>query len=320
VGPTKSSFTSAERLLPCNVQIRVSSLLNFPLNLISLVLHEIFPDARNYCFTSDDDEGQDSDDDEGQDSGLLQYFSYKLEHTSASQLLVIYQSPQVLSDKDIEMFVKCRTFPPYRHMGYAFPEKLDSEHRLWGKIWDLCAKQHTRWFVLTSYNFWVFGAFSEGWTTAFVSNAVRCDSKRPSVATFLLFWLASAIHRDGAAQVPKVPEPTNNRFTPVSIPVLGHDNFINAADSESHWDGKSDDFTSFTSVQLSDTGSYASNHTTGGDTSYRNSLRAPLLAGWLNNTQFQYAPATIGLEPQESIQRIDRSPQNTSFSLGEWLI
>ena len=41
-----------------------------------------------------------------------------------------------------------------------------------GQAWDLCTRRKCRWFVITSYNIWVFGAFSRGSSTLQYTDSV----------------------------------------------------------------------------------------------------------------------------------------------------
>ncbi|KAF8198733.1 hypothetical protein K438DRAFT_693195 [Mycena galopus ATCC 62051] len=51
-------------------------------------------------------------------------------------------------------------FPPFS-LTDGNSTALEAKEPLWAKIWDTCVTAKTRWFVLTSYNHWVFGTFSE---------------------------------------------------------------------------------------------------------------------------------------------------------------
>ncbi|KAJ7063273.1 hypothetical protein C8F01DRAFT_69063 [Mycena amicta] len=154
-------------------------------------------------------------------------------------IVVAFQPPWILSSADIHEFAKCRSFPPYVGVGHAYPTELDSKQRLWAKIWDTCVSNHTPWFVLTSYNHWVFGVFSSAWTAAFVSEVCEFSSFSPTVLEWLTFWVASAMRLKGWRRLPKVPEPVT--LGPVFIPPNHNTNFETPASSESNWNGKSQD-------------------------------------------------------------------------------
>ncbi|KAJ3883433.1 hypothetical protein F5051DRAFT_435091 [Lentinula edodes] len=179
-----------------------------------------------------------------------------------SSVIVAFQPPWILSMQDIKEFAKCRSFPPFREPGNAFPTPLNSTHRIWAKLWDLCVRRNTPWFVLTSYNHWTFGMFSKGWTAAFISGVYEFNAYSPTITECLTFWIASAMRiattlrfpkvceeppnsqtpctvYDAMAQFPEaaVPEPVH--LPPIQIVARRRAEIPEPAISESNWDGKS---------------------------------------------------------------------------------
>ncbi|KAJ7658722.1 hypothetical protein DFH06DRAFT_1327289 [Mycena polygramma] len=137
---------------------------NLPLMTVQRTIHILYPDSYPWEFRLCDDDDN--------DRKMFQYFMWSgpvphegmaldIDHKS---VLVAFQPPWILSEQDIKEFSQCRSFPPFRVPGNAFPTRLESKERLWAKIWDACVAKdlNTRWFVLTSYNQWVFGVFSNG--------------------------------------------------------------------------------------------------------------------------------------------------------------
>lgn len=43
-----------------------------------------------------------------------------------------------------------------------YKSPLEGVHRLWAKIYDGSSRRGSHWFVLTTYDKWVFGVFSRG--------------------------------------------------------------------------------------------------------------------------------------------------------------
>ncbi|GLB34980.1 hypothetical protein LshimejAT787_0205450 [Lyophyllum shimeji] len=293
---------------------------NLPLQTTQCALHSMFPQTRDSAFSLVGDP-------ENVDKDIFQYFSWSTgcpsDSQSTSRLTVAFQPPWILSDKDITQFSRCKSFPPFRKMGDAYPTQLaDSKHRLWGKMWDICARQRTRWFVLTSYNNWVFGAFSEGWSTAFVTDVYSFDSCNPTIVECLLFWVASSMRIGGTASIPKVPEPIAHRFLHVSVPPnRAQIDFENAANSESHWDGKSDEAAPSAGVLLTDTASCVSGLSGAGPLTdhpgYQPSLRQPLLVSWLANTSGCLPPDAPSIVPR-GVKRL--IPERAGARLGDWLV
>ncbi|KAG9087920.1 hypothetical protein FRC06_002306, partial [Ceratobasidium sp. 370] len=92
----------------------------------------------------------------------------------------------------------------YRHYAKKDPKtgkvevtQLDYVDKLWATIYDDCVRGDTHYFVITTYNEWAFGAFSRGWTTAWITppkpyNAGSASVPGPTILQSLLFWMHSA--------------------------------------------------------------------------------------------------------------------------------
>ncbi|KAJ7275365.1 hypothetical protein B0H12DRAFT_1199468 [Mycena haematopus] len=197
---------------------------NLPLMTVQRVMHILYPATQSWGFFLCDENDN--------DRKIFQYFMWSLPpdegrapetptHVGRKSIVVAFQPPWILSEQDIKEFSKCRSFPPFRMPGNAFPTPLESKERLWGKIWDTCVSRNTPWFVLTSYNHWVFGAFSGGWTAAFVSPVYAFNAVCPSVMEWLMFWVASAMRLKGCQGIPKVCE--EPAYNPSEIPCTVYD-------------------------------------------------------------------------------------------------
>ncbi|KAI6167044.1 hypothetical protein EDD17DRAFT_1542593 [Pisolithus thermaeus] len=60
-----------------------------------------------------------------------------------------------------------------------------------------------RWFVVTTYRYWVFGVFSPDWSDVFVSPLYKYDSCDPTILELLLFWVVSAMGYEGGWTPPE---------------------------------------------------------------------------------------------------------------------
>ncbi|KAJ7343511.1 hypothetical protein DFH08DRAFT_229263 [Mycena albidolilacea] len=198
---------------------------NLPLMTVQRAMHLLYPATRPWAFFLCDDNDN--------DRKIFQYFMWslppseeamtqeKLAQIGRKSVVIAFQPPWILSERDIYEFSQCRSFPPFRVPGNAYPTNLESKERLWGKIWDACVLRNTPWFVLTSYNHWVFGAFSQGWTAAFVTPVYTFDAISPSIMEWLMFWVASAMRLKGWRPIPKVgAEPPYN---PSELPSTVYD-------------------------------------------------------------------------------------------------
>ncbi|KAJ7709933.1 hypothetical protein B0H17DRAFT_1191069 [Mycena rosella] len=183
---------------------------NLPLMTVQRTIHLLYPETRPWGFILSDENDS--------DRKIFQYFMWtlspldeqmppaRLAEIGHKSVVVAFQPPWILSEQDIREFSQCRSFPPFRVPGNAFPTLLESKERLWAKIWDACVARNTPWFVLTSYNQWVFGAFSAGWTAAFVTGVCDYNAYSPTVIEWLTFWVASAMRLKGLRAIPKVCE------------------------------------------------------------------------------------------------------------------
>ncbi|KAJ6630775.1 hypothetical protein B0H10DRAFT_2160169 [Mycena sp. CBHHK59/15] len=202
---------------------------NLPLMTVQRTLHLLYPETRPWGFILSDENDS--------DRKLFQYFMWSptpsgvemtpamLAEVGRKSVVVAFQPPWILSEQDLKEFSQCRSFPPFRVPGNAFPTPLESKERLWAKMWDACVTRNTPWFVLTSYNQWVFGAFSAGWTAAFVTGVYNFDTFSPTVLEWLTFWVASAMRLKGWRQLPKVCDepPYHPHETPCTVyDIMGH--------------------------------------------------------------------------------------------------
>ncbi|KIL69725.1 hypothetical protein M378DRAFT_184127 [Amanita muscaria Koide BX008] len=231
---------------PTDIFRMVPWLDNLPLMTVQRTLHLIYPRSRHWTFSLQDVANK--------DCNIFQYFAWTLQAESRHafeeadeetkrdigrySIVLAFQPPWILSYQDLKEFADCRSFPPYLISGNAFPTPLEGKDRLWAKLWDTCAERRTPWFIITSYHYWVFGAFSRGWTTAFVSRVYEYDYYSPTIAECLTYWASSALHIRGTWRIPEVAEPFEDIIRPIHIPESNDDEIPEPAPSESNWVGK----------------------------------------------------------------------------------
>lgn len=207
---------------------------HFPLRTIQRVLHIIFPQIRDWNFVSDNT-GTDNTD-------IYKEFYFTDTRNPPSpdirynSVVVVCQPPWVLSDEDMWQFTELKSLPTNN----APP--LRAKERLWARLWDTCVRRHSTYFIVTSYQQWVFGAFSRGFTNAFVSPPMGAQSRDPTVIHAAIYWLASALAVEDGYVPPYIPEPVD--YVMGEIPIPPHDNIDDIAtivDSLSSWTGKSEE-------------------------------------------------------------------------------
>ncbi|KAJ8072475.1 hypothetical protein AAF712_011227 [Marasmius tenuissimus] len=249
--------------IPCQREARPDTigrlykwLDTFPLATVQRTIHLLNPELRRWRFYTPEDRFQ------PEDTNLFQHFLWGLpaddfdnlsltEHTLAEtarqkQLVVAYQPPWILSPTDLKEFTTRRSFPTFRAPGHAFPTELESSERVWARLWDLCLTRNTRWFVLTSYNQWVFGAFAERRSIGFTTPVYEWNSSAPTIVELLAFWTSCAMDLTEYNPIPKVPEPIH---LPPLPQYIYHADVGDAAVSESFWTGRDSDAASSAQVR-----------------------------------------------------------------------
>ncbi|KAL4069596.1 hypothetical protein V8B97DRAFT_1968151 [Scleroderma yunnanense] len=213
---------------------RLSSWVDhFPLQTIQGVLHIIFPQTKDWGFISDSKRNDD------QEIYKEFYFtdiskSPSLE-TAFNSVVVACQPPWILSQEDIWQFTELKSLP-------VDNGPLRAKERLWAKLWDSCVRRQSTYFIVTSYQQWVFGVFSRGFTNAFVSPPIDARSRDPTVMHAILYWLVSALAVEDGYAAPHVPEPVGYVMGDIVIPPSDTgDDKVTIPDSLSSWTDKSEE-------------------------------------------------------------------------------
>ncbi|KAG8893837.1 hypothetical protein FRB99_001677, partial [Tulasnella sp. 403] len=83
-------------------------------------------------------------------------------------------------------------------------QDYNSVEQMWAQVYDYCHNRSNWFFVLTSYEYWIFGVFSLDWGSAFVTDPFPYDSTEPTTLEFLLYWTESAMFVPGLYEIPVV--------------------------------------------------------------------------------------------------------------------
>ncbi|KAH7930997.1 hypothetical protein BV22DRAFT_21936 [Leucogyrophana mollusca] len=233
--PSSRKFKTPQIPLPpvSNME-RVSSWIShLPLQTAERTMHIIFPTTECWSF-----EPSFEDDN---DINIYREFRWSgtidPEHpeTSYSTITVACQPSWILSSEDLWQFTELRSLP-------SGDGPLRGKERLWGKLWDSCVRNQSRFFVVTSYQDWVFGAFTIGWTSAFVSPVFNARSRDPTIVEALVYWISTSLGAPGCYKCPEIPEPVTNMSAGFNIPEYPPGTeFVTPADSLSSWSGKSEE-------------------------------------------------------------------------------
>ncbi|KAF9451052.1 hypothetical protein P691DRAFT_663990 [Macrolepiota fuliginosa MF-IS2] len=171
-----------------------------PLKSAQRLFHMLYPDTLDWKFMLN--QAYDLD------QNIFEYFLWTRtppgDNRRSAALVVAYQPPWILSHADFAEFAKCSSLPPFIAPGHIYPSELQSKHRIWAKLWDTCVQHNTKWFILTSWNVWAFGGFSDGWCSGYISDIWHLDEHTPTVLECITFWIASAMECEDGYQRPKV--------------------------------------------------------------------------------------------------------------------
>ncbi|KDQ09266.1 hypothetical protein BOTBODRAFT_37184 [Botryobasidium botryosum FD-172 SS1] len=114
--------------------------------------------------------------------------------------------PWVYAWLDLVEFTSIREYPieisPEQRMN---DEGLDKYQKLWCQIFDYVVAQGTHYFILSTYQGWVFGCFSEMYTAAWVTPPKRHDTRGPTIIQCLLYWIQSSMSAEGGFVIPEAP-------------------------------------------------------------------------------------------------------------------
>ncbi|KAG8932551.1 hypothetical protein FRC02_000929 [Tulasnella sp. 418] len=110
--------------------------------------------------------------------------------------------------EDLQRFQAKRGFHPSRIPSMKLLEDFPWgwEEELWAELYSRCWATNARWFVVTTYENWIFGVFSETWESAAITAIHPYTSKQPNIIECLFFWLFSAMHQDRWDWAYKIPE------------------------------------------------------------------------------------------------------------------
>ncbi|KII85576.1 hypothetical protein PLICRDRAFT_31748 [Plicaturopsis crispa FD-325 SS-3] len=105
------------------------------------------------------------------------------------KMAVFVVPPWYLGPQDMQYFVNALQFRNTRIRKRDAPGPNLKRLHYWTMIASFCHGHGIRRFVLTTYEQWVFGCFSEDWTDAAVSDVQERTARSPSVLGTFLFWM-----------------------------------------------------------------------------------------------------------------------------------
>ncbi|KAG9015914.1 hypothetical protein FRB90_004192 [Tulasnella sp. 427] len=76
------------------------------------------------------------------------------------------------------------------------------EEMMWAQLFDYGVMQGDHFFVITTYEYWVFGVFSIDYTSATITEMMPYDSKEPTILGTLMYWTQSAMMTSSLERIP----------------------------------------------------------------------------------------------------------------------
>ncbi|KAG8985842.1 hypothetical protein FRB90_004408, partial [Tulasnella sp. 427] len=75
---------------------------------------------------------------------------------------------------------------------------------LMAQTYDYCVRQGHHWFIVTTYERWVFGVFSLDYSSAEVTDVLEYNCAEPTILECILFWTQSSMYVPGLWEIPRL--------------------------------------------------------------------------------------------------------------------
>ncbi|GJJ09295.1 hypothetical protein Clacol_003517 [Clathrus columnatus] len=233
-----------------------SWVVELPLRTVQRAIHLSHPEAAKWRF---DEVQLDSGAESWMNRDLYQVYVWRRHptlrmETIQDSLAVIVQPPWILSWQDLQDVVDCTNLPPQTNPNTRMSLSYLFKHRVWALIHDTCQKLETQYFILTTYEGWVFGKFDalnplgpvEGiklemdqyhltlisspaeddlqdcWSKCSVSNVLDANQRLPNVVEGILYWVATSMKLEGSLNAESHPPETIKMEEDVDISTILH--------------------------------------------------------------------------------------------------
>ncbi|KAF8512841.1 hypothetical protein BU17DRAFT_95877 [Hysterangium stoloniferum] len=120
-----------------------------------------------------------------------------------------------LDESELREFMNMGTFPAFELPGRNVADPTNENppptlpkrnytraQKVWAKLWEECARVNCPYFIVTNYQNWVFGAFTNGWTKALCSPLIRQEATQATVLQWMVFWYGTSMQLPGAWSLP----------------------------------------------------------------------------------------------------------------------
>ncbi|KAG8943414.1 hypothetical protein FRC04_002879 [Tulasnella sp. 424] len=90
----------------------------------------------------------------------------------------------------------------YHILNSSFVTSLQAQ-RVLAQVYDYCREQKHQFFIITTYEYWMFGVFSQDYTLAAVTEPLPYDHKGPTILQCITYWLQSSLFLPGSFEIPE---------------------------------------------------------------------------------------------------------------------
>ncbi|KAK7693572.1 hypothetical protein QCA50_003141 [Cerrena zonata] len=226
-------FTVPERIvgIPKNIDGVTRWVNELPLQTVQRIIHILKPESAPWTFEPVSEPDVDH-------RTLFRAMKWtrsqhdKPEPDPECSFMVFIQPPWIISDHEMESFTKCKGMP-------TDATHYTGRERAWAKLWDYCNRHNCHWFAYTTYDTWVFGGFSRGWTRGFTTHVIKYDSTSPTILEALTYWLGSALGLRKGYVIPEVIESVSSHKIDSNVPSPPLCRYPTPPPSETSWGGSS---------------------------------------------------------------------------------
>ncbi|KAG8918178.1 hypothetical protein FRC01_002018 [Tulasnella sp. 417] len=132
-----------------------------------------------------------------------------------NRLLVEVKCPWTLPLSEMEEITKLHNGLPAqleaeagcdkRELSSGKPKKpgYTPAQRVLAQVYDYCREQKHHFFIITTYEYWMFGVFLQDYTVAAVTKPVPYDHKGPTIIQCITYWLQSSLFLPGSFEIPE---------------------------------------------------------------------------------------------------------------------
>ncbi|KAG8918179.1 hypothetical protein FRC01_002019 [Tulasnella sp. 417] len=81
--------------------------------------------------------------------------------------------------------------------------RYNRAQRALAQVYDYCREQKHHFFIITTYEHWMFGVFSQDYTLATVTEPLPYNHQGPTILQCIIYWLQSSLFLPGSFELPQ---------------------------------------------------------------------------------------------------------------------